>query len=281
MPITTHPISASLGVELRGLDPRKLGDNDVAAFRDAFQNKHLVLLRGFEGLAEDESVGLAERIGRISSAGANMGGGKRFTLISNMHPQGRLPDGELLFHADHMFLPHPLKAISLYALAVPAQGGETRFLDAASAYASLPESTKRRLDGLQARHVYDYGANTGNRPPERGALPEGATTAVHSLVTTHPETGRKILFVCRMFTTEIIGLPRDEGDALLDELLTHLDQCGSDYDHHWQVGDFVVWDNRILQHARKDFPSSQKRAMRRAPIADERSLQTPQQEVAA
>ncbi|GAA4338458.1 TauD/TfdA family dioxygenase [Pigmentiphaga soli] len=270
MSLSIHPLSPTLGVELRGLDPRRPDDAGIAAFRRAFDEKHFVLVRGHE-LSEDESVGLAERIGRISDAGANMKGGKRFTLISNVHPEGRLPDGELLFHADHMFLPHPLKAISLYAMAVPAQGGETRFLDMAAAYEALPESTRRRLEGLQALHVYDYSANTANKPPSRDAIAPTATTAVHPVVLTHPATGKKILFVCRLFTVSIVGMPRAESDELLGQLFDHIERRPDDYEHKWQVGDFIVWDNRILQHARNDFPSTEKRAMRRVPIADERA----------
>ena len=268
MPIAIRPLSPTLGAELQGFDPRNPDADAVQALRRTFDEKHLVLVRGVE-LSEDESVALATHLGEISHAGDTMKGNKRFTYISNVAADGRLPDGELLFHADHMFMPHPLKAISLYAMAVPSTGGETCFIDTAAAYDALPDAVKARLQGLQARHVYDYSANTGNRPPSRDTIAEGATTAVHPVVTVHPATGKKVLFVCRLFTVAILGLPREQSDELLDFLFDHLDAHATDYEHKWAVNDFLIWDNRILQHARNDFPSTEKRHMRRVPIASE------------
>ena len=161
------------------------------------------------------------------------------------------------------------KAISLYALHVPSTGGETRYMDMSAAYEALPAEVKSKISGLQARHVYDYGANTGNRAPTRESIGPNTKVAVHPIVRTHRETGKPILFVSRLFTVEVLGLAHEEGDRLLETLFTHIELRPDDDSHHWQVGDFLVWDNRILQHARNNFPSSEKRAMRRVPIADE------------
>jgi len=270
MPLVTRPLSPSLGVELLEFDPRQLSPSVIDDFRQTFNEKHLVLVRGHD-LTEDEHVGLAEQLGPVSSAGATMQGGKRFTLISNVHAEGRLPDGELLFHADHMFMESPLKAISLYGMVVPSKGGETCFMNTADAYESLPEDIKQRISGLQARHIYDYNANVANKAPDRDNIPADANKAVHPVVLTHPDTGKKILFVCRLFTVEIVGLPREESDELLETLFTHIENQKADYVHRWQVGDFLIWDNRILQHARNNYAATEKRAMRRVPIADVRA----------
>jgi taurine dioxygenase len=268
MSVTANDLSPDLGVELHGFDPRNISPQDTQAFRRAFDEKHLVLVRGFD-LSEQDSVGLAKLLGPVSRAGATMGRDSReFTLISNMHEGGRLPDGELLFHADHMFMPHPLKAISLYSLAAPRSGGETRFMNAAAAYRGLPEEIKQRIRNLEARHVYDYHANTANRAPDRRSLPADVASAVHPVVWAHPHSGEPILFVSRLFTVEILGIPAHESDALLEMLFGHLEAQGTGYTHKWRVNDFLIWDNRILQHARNDFPKTEKRAMRRVPIAD-------------
>jgi taurine dioxygenase len=268
MSVTRVNLSANLGVELRGFDPRNISAQDAQVFQKAFDEKHLILIRGIE-LSEAQSIGLAKLLGPVSRAGATMARDSReFTLISNMHEGGRLPDGELLFHADHMFMPRPLKAISLYSIAAPRSGGETRFMDAAAAYRRLPNELKRRIEGLQARHVYDYHANTANEAPDRHNLPDDVTSAVHSVVWEHPQSGERILFVSRLFTVEILGLSVRESDQLLEILFDHLEAQGSDYTHEWRVNDFLIWDNRILQHARNDFPKTEKRAMRRVPIAD-------------
>ncbi len=167
-----------------------------------------------------------------------------------------------------MFLETPLKAISLYALAVPSRGGETCFIDAARAYQELPEQLKERIAHLEARHIYDYGANRGNQAPNPQQLSEQADTAVHPIVWPHPDTGEPILFVSRLFTVEILGIAREESAALLKTLFEHLEARRSDYSHPWRVGDLMIWDNRILQHARNDFDPTEKRALRRVPIGE-------------
>lgn len=266
MTLSLLPLSATLGVEIKGMNPCDLSAGDIDTFKRAFDERHCVLVRGVN-LSEDESVSLAEQIGSVSTAGANMKGGRRFTYVSNVHEGGRVPDGELLFHADHMFMEHPLKAISLYSLMVPSRGGETCFLDASAAYEALPVATKLRLAGLTARHVYDYASNKANQPADRDSVPEDAVSAVHPIVLTHPETGKRVLFVCRLFTVEIVGMARAESDELLQFLFNHLDSMRADYEHSWRVGDFLIWDNRILQHSRKYFEPAEKRAVRRVPIA--------------
>jgi taurine dioxygenase len=270
MPITTRPLAANLGAEIHGLDVRGPSENDKARIRELFDEHHLLLFRNVN-LSEDRHLELTQAIGPISSADAIMKDGRKFTHISNIHADGRLPTGELLFHADHMFLEVPLKAISLYALAVPSRGGETRFIDASRAYRELPQELQDGIAHLEARHVYDYGANRGNQAPKLEELSEQTDTAVHPIVWPHPETGEPILFVSRLFTVEVIGIPRQEGDALLQLLFSHLDSRGSDYSHRWSVGDLMIWDNRILQHARNDFDPKEKRALRRVPIGEEAS----------
>ncbi len=267
MPIATRALAANLGVELQGLNVNALSAAEGTRVRELFNEHHLLLVRNLD-ISADEHLALTELIGPLSSADAIMKDGRKFTHISNVHADGRLPTGELLFHADHMFLDTPLKAISLYALAVPSRGGETCFIDAARAYRQLPEALKERIAHLEARHIYDYGANRGNQAPDPAALSEQADMAVHPMVWPHPDTGEPILFVSRLFTVEVLGIPREESDALLKTLFEHLDARRSDYSHPWRVGDLMIWDNRILQHARNDFDPSEKRALRRVPIGE-------------
>ncbi len=268
MPLAFAPLSPTLGVEIKGLDPRHMSADQVRELRALFHDRHLVLIRGLD-LNDEETVTLAEKIGPVSSVGDTMKGGRKFTLISNVHVGGRLPDGELLFHTDHMYFESPLKAISLYAMQVTEHGGETRYIDMSTAYETLPADVKAKLAGRKARHIYDYGANAGNRAATRAAIGPETKIAEHPMVRVHPETGKPILFVSRLFTVEVLGLPHEEGDALLETLFKHIESRPDDYSHKWQVGDFLVWDNRILQHARNNFPATEKRAMRRVPIADQ------------
>lgn len=265
MSFTVQPVSPTLGVEIIGLAPARFTDADKREFKRLFDSRHFILIRNAD-TSEETHLGLVEAIGPISTADAIMKDGRQFTHISNVHGDGRLPAGELLYHSDHMFLETPLKAISLYAIDAPRVGGETRFLNAAHVYASLPDELKRRIADLSAVHVYDYDANRGNERATLEALSENSDTAIHPIVWTHPESGAPVLFISRLFTVGIVGLEQAESDALLDALFAHVDAHGDDYVHSWSAGDLIVWDNRILQHARNDFPPTERRALRRVPI---------------
>ena len=265
MSIHAKPLSTSFGVEVLGLDPRNLNAESKEAVKLLFDNHHLILFRN-AGVDEDQHLEIVKAIGPISGGDALMKGGKQFTYISNVHTDGRLPNGELYYHSDHMFLEKPLKGISLYSIEAPKQGGETRFFNAAAAYQHLPAPLKEKIQNLSARHVYDYSVNRGDQRPDAAHLSDNADTYVHPLVWQHPESGTPLLFLSRLFTTEIVGLEQKESDALLDQLLEYVDSRGDDYVHKWEADDLIIWDNLHLQHARNDFPAGERRALRRVPI---------------
>ena len=265
MSIHAKPLSSSLGVEIIGLDARKMGAEEKDAIKVLFDNHYLVLIRN-AGVSEDQHIDIAKAIGPISTGDAIMKGGRQFTYISNVHADGRLPEGELFYHSDHMFLQNPLKGISLYAIEAPRRGGETRFLNVAKAYQALPAEMKQRIEGLSARHVYDYDANRGDKRPDPSNLGANVDTFIHPLVWRHPQSGTPLLFLSRLFTTDIIGLDPGESDEILQELFEFMDSRGDDYVHKWSAGDLVIWDNVHLQHARNDFPTGERRALRRVPI---------------
>jgi taurine dioxygenase len=248
------------------LDLETLDEIGSEMFRSAFREHHMVLIH-HPGLECEEGVRLTELLGAVSFRSPVMQstGGQKFSFISNQHAEGRLRDGELLFHSDHTFFEAPLKAISLYALAVPVQGGETVFTDAGKAYRRLSPELRQRIEGLQARHVAAYGAFEGNARPkfEEGSK---AKVAVHPVVWRHPDSGEPILFVSRLLTESILGLSHSESEALLEELFEVIEDPAHVYMHKWREGDYLVWDNRQLQHSRRDFAPTEKRALRRVPI---------------
>lgn len=268
MAVELVPLSDDLGVELRGFDPNNLDDAAKALFRKAFADYQLVLIRGVS-LSDEQGTLLTEVLGPVSFASPVMkkGGERKFSFISNQHSDGTLRDGELLFHADHSFFPSPLKAISLYSLAAPEVGGETVFTNAAAAYQRLPQALKDRIANLEARHIASYGAFEGDSRPRFD--PESkAKVHIHPVVWRHPESGAPILFVSRLLTESIIGMAHEESEALLEELFAYIEDPAHHYVHKWREGDYLVWDNRQLQHSRRDFDPSEKRALRRVPIAE-------------
>jgi taurine dioxygenase len=170
---------------------------------------------------------------------------------------------------------------ALYALEVPRVGGDTLFANLYAAYDGLAEATKRRIAGLKAVHYFDYG-NYGatRRESVTGAAQDGATSAArddaphfaHPVVRTHPVSGRRALFVCRLMTGYIEDMERAESDALLEELFSAVERPELVYAHKWRAGDLVLWDNRCTVHARTDFDPGERRHLRRFTIQGDRPV---------
>jgi taurine dioxygenase len=185
-------------------------------------------------------------------------------IRENGQPAGSLPDGELSFHFDRIHQKVPNKAGVLHAIEIPDSGGETMFSNMCAAYESLPAKTREMLQGLTALNTYEYGQTHA----EKKKLTDEAPTAVHPLVRTVPESGKKALYVCRLMTDRINELPAEQGRALLDELCDHAEEPRFRYEHAWSTGDILIWDNRCTSHARKDFDGSQRRLMKRVTVGD-------------
>jgi alpha-ketoglutarate-dependent taurine dioxygenase len=268
MSITTELLSGIVGVEIKGLDTR--GPLPIEAeeiITQAFSKHHLVLIRN-ASLSEEEQIRLSTLVGHVSAR--RMKEGRQIMYISNVHDDGVLPDGEIYFHTDHSHFEHPLKAIALYAQIIPSTGGDTLFSNAAAAYALLPDALKQRISTLKALHIKDYTVNRGDVRSKGTKKGPDAPHWVHPVVWTHPDSGVPVLFVNRLLTARIVGMPEGEGDALLEELFAYIADPRVVYCHQWHKGDYVLWDNRVLQHARTHFDPREQRVLRRVPIeADE------------
>ncbi len=135
---------------------------------------------------------------------------------------------------------------------MPTSGGDTQYVNMHDAYDDLPEATKRKIDGLKAVHVYQSkysprSLGTINEESRRNLPPPG----IHPLVRTHPENGRKALFLNPVRMESIIGMEDKEALALIDELMRHATQRKYEYRHKWRHGDWVMWDNRSVIHWHK------------------------------
>src|SRR5262249_55806523 len=168
------------------------------------------------------------------------------------------------FHTDQCHQEIPAKATMLYAIEIPSQGGDTLFANAYTAYETLPEDIKQRIAGRRAFNAYDQDTTL------RSANYDNARASCwHPAVRTHPATGRKALYVNRLMTREIEGLPRGESDAILQRLFDHQEQPKLVYEHVWRPGDILMWDNRCTLHARSDFSLGERRLLRRVTILGE------------
>jgi taurine dioxygenase len=156
----------------------------------------------------------------------------------------------------------------LHALEVPPEGGQTGFADTAGIYDALPDDLVRRIEGL--RVVHGFGAiGRENRAalesPTDGKAPE-FPDVIHPLVHRHPESGRRVLNISPNFSRSIVGLPPEEGDALLEQLRDFATQDRFVYFHEWRVGDLVIWDNWRTQHTASGHKKKYARRMHRTTL---------------
>ena len=273
--IGVRPLSASIGAEIIGIDlSQPMSDALFAKVLDAWHQNLVILFRD-QQLSEDDQV----RFGALFGPPA-VSHTKRFTtanpavmLISNIRENGQmigaLPDGEMHFHSDQCHQERPAMASMLYALEVPSKGGNTLFANAYKAYETLPESIKTRIEGRKALNAYDYQAAATHRGTR---LREGIPSCWHPAVRTHPATGKKALYVNRLMTIAIEGMPEEESDRLLGTLFDHQEQPQFVYEHVWRPHDLLLWDNRCALHARTDFSAAERRLLRRLTILGEKPV---------
>ncbi len=262
-----EPLSPLLGARVEGIDlARDVTEEAVHAIREAFHRYRLLLFRGQRLDAEQQSR-FARHFGPLASSGKYIDPGKQVLFLSNTRKDGVFGDGELLFHSDHSYFDKPdIRAIVLYAIEIPASGGDTLFIDAERAYRELPADRKHYLERLHALHV--WAPTYAMRPGPDAASQPNVQRAVHPIVRTEPHTGLRTVYVNMAMTHSIVGLPPENGEKLLQELFAYLYREEVQYRHRWQVDDLLIWDNRLLQHARTTFDPSEPRTLRRSPVAE-------------
>jgi taurine dioxygenase len=269
------PLSPALGAEIIGVDLSEDNDDRIfAQIRDTWHQNLVILLRD-QRLSEEDEVRFAEKFGppAVIHTKQFVRNHPAVMLISNIRedgkPIGALPDGEMHFHTDQCHQERPAMASMLYAIEVPSIGGNTLFANGYKAYETLPADIKRRIDGRKALNAYDYDSAATKRGTR---LADGVPSYAHPVVRTHPATGRKALYVNRLMTVQIEGLPAQESDELLDLLFDHQERREFVYEHVWRPGDLLMWDNRCTLHARTDFSAGERRLMRRVTILGEKPV---------
>nr|WP_236668332.1 TauD/TfdA family dioxygenase [Burkholderia sp. ISTR5] len=253
------PFDGALGAEIVGLDlSRPIGEDDFARIHRAHLDHHVVVFRD-QRITPDEHVAFSARFGPLQRhvlAQFALPGHPEVLIVSNILENGQpigLGDAGHFWHSDLSYKEKPSLGSLLHAQELPAEGGDTLFANMHLAWDALPEALKREVEGRRAEHTYlaRYAELQARSPWRPNLTPEqiAQVKAVdHPIVRTHPETGRRALFVSEHFTTRIVGLPEDESRALLDELFAHSVRDEFVYRHQWREHDLVFWDNRSLMH---------------------------------
>jgi taurine dioxygenase len=275
------PQDAPIGAEVRGVDLSKPLDSRTFATIEAAYDRHTVLVFRNQTLTPAQHVAFGRNFGPLEIHVLKkylLPGQPEILLISNIVKD----DGELLgladagqtWHTDTSYRERPSRGSILYAIEIPHDDngnaiGDTLFAGTAPAYDALPEAMKQKLAGRKAIHSYGQ----RKRPPgstrnttfkkEIAAVPDIS----HPVVRSHPNTGRKALYVFEGECVGIEGVPEDEARAIIAKLTEHCIQPRFIYRHKWRVGDVVMWDNAAALHlAVADYKLPQRRLLHRVTI---------------
>lgn len=261
MAMTVERLADTFVARVGGADLAKLDDAAWAEVHRAYLDHKVLLFRG-QRFTPQELIAFSERFGPVEPHTVRMyrhAEAPGITILSNRVEMGRpkgIRDAGSHWHSDYSYRAIPANVTILYALEVPEEGGDTIVCDLQAAWESLPEDVKRRVDGRMQRIEYRWTRDREHpesrwkllSEDERRETPE----VVHPVVRTHPETGRKALFVFSGLTSGVKGIvdtDEAESDELLDLLFAHAEQDRFQYRVKWTApGDVLLWDNRCTMH---------------------------------
>ena len=264
-----------IGVEVSGVDLRTIDKADFARIYQAWLD-HNVLVVKDQDLTLQQFLDYSRRFGIVSPHPSKstrhpdlpeitMLGTGKFNADGSLN-QAIYRRGAEGWHTDGAYDDIPFKATQLYGIAIPDTGGDTLFASGYAAYDAMPQRLKARLEGVLG--AFSYGGRSKAQallnPEDRDRAP-----AMHPIIRTHSETGRKAMYFDPGKILFIQGAEPAESDDLIDELTGLMIQPNGEYRHKWSVGDVVIWDNRCSYHkAAGDYPPEQDRIHWRTSIKE-------------
>ncbi len=287
---------AQFGAEIKGLDPLNISERDREVIWKAYRERHGLLCFSFGRLLESKELHALTAVfganefapGRINGIGKGITPGEEHLSVEDqvarLEAEGIDPYlafignvdertldvkpvngkffGEWEWHSDMSYIEVPPTFSLLHARIVPEEGGDTGFCSQVMAAKSLPSPLREQVRDIRIKHDSTYGSSGIMRPGMKApSSPVEALGFPHPVLRTVPTTGEEALFLGRRTNGYAMGLPLDESEALLDTLWAHATQPEFCYRHEWQVGQCVVWDNRMLMHMRYPFDESKARFM--------------------
>lgn len=273
-----HPFTgAALGAEVVGLDlSLPLGTSDIARLHRAHLDHHVLVFRD-QHITPAQQVDFSRHFGALQIhvlRNFQLPEQPEVLVISNIQQDGKpvgLGDAGHFWHSDLSYKETPSLGSMLHAQELPAEGGDTLFANQHAAWDALPDDVKREVEGLQAEHWYlarydELRQRNPYRPQLTQAQIDEVRPVSHPVVRTHPETGRRALFVSEHFTTRILGVSEQRSRELLEVLFDYGTRAEHVYRHQWQPHDMVFWDNRSLMHLAAGCPDHLRRKLYRTTI---------------
>ena len=281
MTLTIKPILPSFGAEISGVDITRLLDEAKQREVLGAQHRYGVTVWRGTGLSDESHIAFSRIFGHLELAPAPAGRKGRFDHrelfdAGNLDAEGRIIDSEMirlhkkgdrLWHTDSSFMDVRSAYSLLLCHEAPPVGGQTWFADMRGAYDDLPQAMKDRLEGLKARHSIWWSRKMAGYPFTDEDI-DARPHAVHPLVHVHAGSGRRSLYIAA-HARDIVGLPHDEGRALLDELIAHATQPQYIFNVTYEPGDMAIWDNLCTMHRGGDFNEvAHRRDMRRTTVRE-------------
>lgn len=277
-------LTEPVGSKVTGVDLSKpMDDGTFATINNTFNDRSVLVLRN-QNMTEEQHIAFSRRFGNLEIHVLKqylLPDHPEILLISNVEKDGKpigISDAGQYWHTDLSYVAKPSRCSLLYGKVIPESDGErtygdTCFVSTVAAYEALDQDMKHYLSTLKARHSYNLRYQRMKSAPGSARAPlteeqkKQVPDVTHPVIRTHPYTGKKSIYVNEGFTGEIVGLPKDESDALLQQLFEH---CRSErfmYRHKWRVGDVLIWDNCATQHlAIADYGAHQHRLMNRTTV---------------
>jgi taurine dioxygenase len=274
-PFQVRPLTPKLGAEVSGVTLADgVSPETFGAIYEAFL-RYQVLLFPPQDLPPAQQVAFGRQFGEVQihvMSQYHADGFPELYRLSNLdangNPNGKHPDrGTLAWHTDGSWQRVTGQATIIYGEIVPETGGETHFCDMYGAYERLDDAWKARIAGLRAVHNLDFSRTRRHgEDPMTEEQKRSKPPVDHPIVRTHPETGRKCIYLGD-HAEYIVGMPYDEGRALIEELNARAVHPDLTYEHHWQPGQLLAWDNRCVMHRATAYDSAtQRRVVRRCTV---------------
>ncbi|WP_262698286.1 MULTISPECIES: TauD/TfdA dioxygenase family protein [Streptomyces] len=263
------PLGRVIGAEIRGLNlSRPLEPALREELNRALLEWKVLFFRG-QHLTSEQQRGFARNWGELET-NPLLAAGSSEDVVRFDKASGATPTFENIWHTDVTFRTRPALGAVLQLREVPPVGGDTMWADMAAAYDNLPAEVRERIDGATAVHDVIPGFVRFYGPERLAPFQEMFPPVEHPVVRTHPETGRRMLFVNTSFTTRITGMERAESDRLLSFLCRQAHVPEYQVRFHWQPGDIAFWDNRATQHYAVNDYAPHRRVAERVAIEGDR-----------
>jgi taurine dioxygenase len=276
--LTVKSMSPALGAEISGIDLREKLTPELVDEILALWREHIVLIFRDQDLSMEQQLAFSANFGELGERKQAPDEMRERTegiyqtnehtlLVTNIkvdgQPIGAFGDADMWFHIDSGYAECPYKYTILYGMELPSKGGNTLFSNTYKVYDAMPVELKEKLEGRKALHIHEY-LRTEKVDITKDI--SGSPHFYHPVSITHPETGKKALFVDRLMTRAIEGFSDEESERTLNQLFDLIENPEFIYEHVWQLGDLVMWDNRVAVHGRTWFPKEENRLLRRCTV---------------